>query len=146
MRGDPIHNESPRLVLVVDDSDDDRAFVRDALRAVAPHVKCAEARDGFEALAYLRDESQPFPDLVLLDLKMPRKDGMETLAEIRADSSLRHLVIVAVFTTATDPAFVREAYAKGANAYLGKPSSRAALRNMMAGMVRHWFEVVTLPQ
>jgi CheY-like chemotaxis protein len=134
-----------RLVLVVDDNEDDRMFVRDALRQVAPEVLVAELGDGVELLEYLRDRTRPFPDLVLLDLQMPRKDGLETLAEIRLDSSLRHVPVIAVFTTATDQEFVRRAYSSGANAYVGKPSTMAGLRDIMAGLVQHWFEIVTLP-
>lgn len=134
-----------RLILVVDDNEDDRMFVRNALNFVDPDIQIAEAVDGFDALRYLRDASNPFPDLILLDLKMPRKDGLETLAEIRQDPKLRHLPVVAVFTTATDPEFVKRAYMTGANAYVGKPSNMASLRDVMGGIVRHWFEIATLP-
>jgi len=135
-----------RLILIVDDDEDDRMFVRNALSQVDPDVRIAEAVDGFEALAYLRDSSKTFPDLVLLDLKMPRKDGLETLADVREDPTLRHVPVVAMFTTATDPEFVRRAYLAGANAYIGKPSNMASLRDVMSGLVKHWFEIVTLPE
>jgi two-component system, chemotaxis family, response regulator Rcp1 len=135
-----------RLILVVDDNEDDRMFVRNALSEVDPNVRVAEAVDGIDALDYLRDASKAFPDLILLDLKMPRKDGFETLADIRQDPKLRHLPVVAVFTTATDPEFVRRAYCTGANAYVGKPSNMASLREIMGGIVKHWFEIATLPE
>lgn len=134
-----------RVVLVVDDSDDDRGFVREALGLVAPELRIVEARDGVEALEFLRRPDVMFPDFVLLDLKMPRKDGLETLADIRADQTLRHLPVIAAFTTATDPEFVRRAYAAGANAYIGKPSSLQGLRMVMAAIVHHWFTIATLP-
>jgi CheY-like chemotaxis protein len=136
---------SSYLILIVDDSEDDRQFVRDALHGIAPGLRLAEAHDGVEALAYIRNPANAMPDLVLLDLKMPRKDGLETLADIRDDLTLRHLPVVAVFTTATDPEFVRRAYAAGANAYIGKPSSMEGLRHIMDGVIRHWFEIATLP-
>jgi CheY-like chemotaxis protein len=88
---------------------------------------------------------RPFPDLVLLDLKMPRMDGFEALAEVRADPALRHLPIVTVFTTATDPEFVRRTYAEGANAFLGKPATHEALVTMMRVLASYWFSVVVLP-
>jgi CheY-like chemotaxis protein len=134
-----------RVILVVDDNEDDRMFVRNALTAVDPSIVVAEAVDGVDALAYLRDETRTFPDFILLDLKMPRKDGLETLAEIRRDPRLQHLPVVAIFTTATDPAYVRRAYAVGANAFVGKPSSISGMRDVMAAIVRHWFEIATLP-
>ncbi|CAN5819779.1 response regulator [soil metagenome] len=142
MRADP----RARLVLLVDDSEDDRMFARDALRHVAPDVLVAEATNGVEAMAYLRDETRPLPDLVLLDLKMPLKDGFEVLAEMRLDPRLRHVPVVTIFTTATDQSFVRTAYAAGANAFVGKPSTMAGLHEVMTGIVRHWFEIATLPQ
>ena len=135
-----------RVVLVVDDDPDDRMFVRNALRAVAPDLRIEEAIDGEDALAFLRDRSRPFPDLVLLDLKMPRKDGLETLSEIRLDPDLRHVPVIAIFTTATDPEFVRQAYLNGANAYVGKPSTMLGMKEIMSGVVRHWFEIATLPR
>jgi len=134
------------VILVVDDNEDDRMFVRTALESVDADIVIAEAVDGVEALEYLRDETRAFPDFVLLDLKMPRKDGLETLAEIRLDPKLRHLPVVAIFTTATDPELVRRAYDTGANAYVGKPSSINGMRETMAGIVRHWFEIATLPE
>lgn len=133
-------------ILVVDDDADDRMFVRRALRTVAGDLHVAEAVDGEQALIYLRDTSRPFPDLVLLDLKMPRMDGFETLAAIRRDPLLLHRPVVAIFTTATDPESVRKAYRAGANAYVAKPSSMGSLTDMMAGVVRHWFDTATLPQ
>lgn len=139
-----MNHRTDRRVLVVDDSEDDRTFVRTALLSVDPDIQISEACDGVEALDYLRSD-RPFPDLILLDLKMPRKDGMETLAEIRRDPDLRHVPVIAVFTTATDPEYVRLAYTTGANAYLGKPSTMASLREVMDAVVKHWFGVVTLP-
>lgn len=139
-------SDHARVVLVVDDDKDDRMFVRNALREIDPEIIVAEAVDGFDALDYLRDTSKPQPALILLDLKMPRKDGLETLAEIRDDPLLRHLPVIAIFTTATDPAFVKRAYATGANAYVGKPSTIAGMREVMAGIVLYWFEIVTLPE
>ena len=133
------------LILVADDSADDRMFIRNALHAVAPKVRVSETVDGIDTLAYLRGAAQPFPDLLLLDLKMPRMDGLETLAEIRGDPGLRHLPVIAIFTTATDPEFVRRAYASGVNAYVGKPSTLGELKVLMEVLVRHWFEIATLP-
>lgn len=134
-----------RIILVVDDDADDRMFVRRALREIDPGFVVAEAVDGVDAIAYLRDLSNTRPDLVLLDLKMPRKDGLETLADIRADPLLRRPPVIVMFTTATNPEYVERAYLTGANAYVGKPSTLAGLREIMAGLTRYWFELATLP-
>lgn len=140
-----VRDDREWLILVADDSADDRMLVRYALNAVAPKVRVSETVDGVDTLAYLRDATQPFPDLLLLDLKMPRKDGLETLAEIRGDPELRHLPVIAIFTVETDPEFVRRAYAQGVNAYVEKPSTLAELKVLMEVLVRYWFEIATLP-
>jgi len=136
-----------RVILIVDDDPDDRMFAREALAVAAPGVDIREVEDGIAFLAYLRSPGpdQPFPDLVLLDLKMPRMDGFEALAEVRADPALQHLPIVAAFTTASDPEFVRRAYADGANAFLGKPATREGLATMMRVVAEYWFGTVSLP-
>jgi CheY-like chemotaxis protein len=136
-----------RVILLVDDDPEDRMFAREALTAVAAGLDIREAVDGIAFLEYVRSPGpdRPFPDLVLLDLKMPRMDGFEALAELRADPSLRHLPVVAVYTTATDPDFVRRTYAVGANAFIGKPATHEAMVTAMRIVVEHWFAVAVLP-
>ena len=136
-----------RVVLIVDDDAEDRMFTREALLTAAPGVDVREAEDGVAFLEYLQSTGpdRPFPDLVLLDLKMPRMDGFEVLEVIRADPELRHLPIVAVFTTANDPDFVRRTYADGANGFLGKPATHEELAAMMRVVVAYWFGATSLP-
>lgn len=136
-----------RVILIVDDDPEDRMFTREALVVAAPGVDIREVDDGITFLEYVRSpgRDRPFPDLVLLDLKMPRMDGFEALAEVRADPALRHLPIVAVFTTASDPDFVRRTYAGGANAFLGKPATHEDLVDMMRIVAEHWFGAASLP-
>jgi two-component system response regulator len=136
-----------RVVFVVDDDPEDRMFTREALEVAAPGVDIREIEDGVVLLDYLQSPGpdHPFPDLVLLDLKMPRMDGFEALDAIRADPALRHLPIVAVFTTANDPDFVRRTYAGGANAFLGKPVTHEGLVDAMRVLAEYWFGVASLP-
>jgi CheY-like chemotaxis protein len=136
-----------RVVLIVDDDAEDRMFAREALAAVAIGLDIREAEDGIAFLEYVRspDPDRPFPDLVLLDLKMPRMGGFEALAEVLADPALRHLPVVAVYTTATDPEFVRHTYALGANAFLGKPATHEEMKTAMRVVMEHWFGVAVLP-
>jgi CheY-like chemotaxis protein len=138
---------SGKVLLIVDDEPDDRMFTREALLVAAPGLDVREVEDGVAFLDYLRSPGpdRPFPDLVLLDLKMPRMDGFEALAAVRADPGLRHVAIVAVFTTATDPEFVLRTYAEGANAFLGKPATRDGLVSMMHVVAAYWFGTVSLP-
>ena len=136
-----------KVILLVDDDPEDRMFAREALAAVATGLDIREVVDGIAFLDYVRSpgSDRPFPDLVLLDLKMPRMDGFEALEELRADPALRHIPVVAVYTTATDPEFVRRTYALGANAFLGKPATHEGMINAMRVIVEHWFTVASLP-
>jgi two-component system response regulator len=106
------------------------------------------AEDGVEALAFLRQKGEfasvPRPDLILLDLNLPRKNGREVLAEIKADPNLRSIPIVVLTTSNADEDILR-AYNLNANCYVVKP---VGFDNFMKAMqsIRHfWFSVVTLP-
>ena len=136
------------VILIADDSEEDRAFVCDALRRLDRDLDVREVEDGIELLEYLRSPgpSRPFPGLILLDLQMPRMDGFEALAEIRRDPALSYVPVIAILTTATDPENVRQTYAAGANAFIGKPSSVARMRELMDTLVSHWFDVAILPE
>ena len=136
-----------RVVLIADDSPDDRMFTREALLAIAPDLTIREVEDGLQLLDYLAAPTaeRPFPNLILLDLKMPRMDGLEALAAIRADPTVSHVPIVAVYTSSADPDSVRRTYAGGANAFVGKPASSAGLSDAMRLIIDHWFGLVSLP-
>lgn len=139
---------SDRLIIIVDDDPDDVEFARSALAAAAPGARIEVADDGVALLDLLDRavEAGRLPDLVLLDLRMPRMDGLEALRRMRAIPSLRHLPVVTVFTTAGDDDLVQASYEAGANSYVTKPSSYVALVQIMGDIVHHWFEVATLPR
>lgn len=115
-----------RPVLIVDDSADDVELIREALAEFKLANPVDVARDGEEALRYLRREA-PFasrpasdPAVVLLDLKMPKVDGLEVLREVRADARLRRIPIVMVTSSREEQDLVRS-YERGVNAYVVKP-------------------------
>lgn len=87
----------------------------------------------------------PRPELILLDLNMPRKDGREALAEIKADPDLRRIPVV-VLTTSSSPEDVRRAYSLGANSYVTKPGSYEGLVAAVRALQTWWFGCVTLPE
>jgi CheY-like chemotaxis protein len=138
-------------ILLADDDPDDRMLVRDALQeSRSPHqLTCVE--DGEELLDYLRhrgayssvDESAP-PYIILLDLNMPRKDGRETLREIKADPHLRRIPVV-ILTTSQAEEDIARSYDLGASSFIIKPSDFATLVRLVQTINQYWFETVRLP-
>jgi CheY-like chemotaxis protein len=143
------NEKRPMFVLVADDDEDDRELTRDALLEVnAGTVRFV--RDSQELLDYLRNKGaeagQPAetPDLVLLDLNMPRMNGAQALSEIRADRDIASIPVV-VFTTSRDEQDVRDSYERGANSFISKPSTFADLVEAMRAFRTYWADVVNLP-
>lgn len=139
-------------ILLVDDDEEDRELTRDALR----HARLANdlriAVDGQDLMDYLRHEGQyadpdadaPRPGIILLDLNMPKKNGREALAEIKADATLRQIPVV-VLTTSKDEQDVFATYDLGVSGFVTKPVTFAGLVDVMRTWTRYWFEVVELP-
>jgi CheY-like chemotaxis protein len=145
----------PGLILLADDDPDDRLLVKEALLECGAPPSLAGAMrsvaDGEELLDYLLRQgrytdpaSSPRPDLVLLDLNMPRKDGREALREIRAHPSLRRLPVV-VFTTSRADTDIALIYELGANSFVTKPVAFDALLHTLRQLAGYWLEVVELP-
>ena len=140
----------PRYVeiLLVEDSPADILLTREAFKNNKLVNEIHVAEDGIQALDFLykrgKYASAPRPDLILLDLNLPRKNGREVLAEIKADHDLRSIPIV-VLTTSNDDGDILKAYNLNANCYVVKP---VGFDNFMKAIqsIRHfWFSVVTLP-
>src|SRR4051794_24701063 len=114
----------PVEILLVDDSPGDVRLTREALREGKIRNNLSVVTDGVEALAFLRREGRyagaPRPDVILLDLNLPRKDGREVLAEIKADDRLRRIPVV-ILTTSADERDILRAYELHANCYITKP-------------------------
>ncbi|HET6875494.1 MAG TPA: response regulator [Acidimicrobiales bacterium] len=140
------------VVLMADDDGDDRDITRDALARVSPDSQTCFVSDGRELLDYLRGEGDyaestsatVSPDLILLDLNMPRMSGSEALAELKADTALKSIPIV-VFSTSSRPDDVSKCYRLGANSYITKPSGFRELVETMGAFHSYWSEVVDLP-
>ena len=142
-------NERPPLeILLVEDDPADIRLIEEGLRESALPSNLNVVKDGVEALAYLRGEG-PYtaallPDLMLLDLKMPKKGGLEVLAEIKADSTLRRIPVI-VLTTSDAPEDILRAYDLHANLYITKPEDLDEFDRFM-GMIRDFcLTVVKLP-
>jgi CheY-like chemotaxis protein len=137
---------------MADDDEEDRELTRDALNASHLVNRVHFVGDGQELMDYLRRDGSyrgegsvaPRPGIILLDLNMPKKDGREALAEIKADDSLRQIPVV-VLTTSSDEEDVVRSYDLGVNSFITKPVTFAALVNVMSAWTKYWFEIVELP-
>jgi CheY-like chemotaxis protein len=135
-------------ILLVDDSEDDIVLMQEAF-AGSTHLRLAGmARDGEEALAYLRRKGAfkdaAAPDLVMLDVNLPKKNGFEVLQEVKADPALKHL-LVAMMTVSEREEDLRRSYAYGACAYICKPQDFNKLMTMIRQFEAYWTEVSRLP-
>jgi chemotaxis family two-component system response regulator Rcp1 len=138
----------PIDILLVEDSVTDVMLAEEALEMSKVSNQLHVVKDGVEAMAFLRREGQyaesPRPDLVLLDLNMPRKDGREVLAEVKADASLRQIPIV-VLTTSQAEQDVLKAYGLHANCYISKPVDFDQFVAAIQAIEQFWLTVVILP-
>jgi CheY-like chemotaxis protein len=135
-------------VLLVEDDDDDVQLVREALEAGQVSNRLTVLSDGAEALAYLRGEGEhagaPRPDLVLLDLNLPGRDGRQVLADIKADPELRRIPVVVLTGSQADQDVVRS-YDLHANAYVSKPGDFDRFVEIIHKIDDFFVTVVRLP-
>ncbi|HLK47393.1 MAG TPA: response regulator [Bryobacteraceae bacterium] len=135
-------------ILMVEDNPGDVRLAQEALKEGRLWNHLAVARDGVEALEYLR-RSGPFataasPDLILLDLNLPKKDGREVLAEIKTDERLR-LIPVVILTTSRAEEDILKSYKLHANCYITKPVDFQQFASVVRSIEDFWFTVVKLP-
>jgi two-component system, chemotaxis family, response regulator Rcp1 len=144
----PLASHRPARVLLVEDNEADVRLTREALREAGENVRLSSVGDGDQALAYLRRQAgfaeAPRPDLVLLDLNLPRKNGLEVLDEMRADEALAHIPVI-VLTSSAARSDVEAAYARGANAFVVKPLELDAFMDLIGAIRGFWLEVAQLP-
>jgi CheY-like chemotaxis protein len=138
-------------ILMADDDEEDRMLAADALFEAKLANEFKTVEDGEQLLQYLRNEGRfsdprefPRPGLILLDLNMPKVDGREALAQIRADEALRDIPVVIMTTSQAEEDVVRS-YSTGANSYITKPVSFEGLVRVMQTLEQYWFEIVRLP-
>jgi two-component system, chemotaxis family, response regulator Rcp1 len=139
----------PVEILLVEDSPGDVRLTREALREGKIRNNLSVVPDGVEALAFLRREGRyagaPRPDVILLDLNLPRKDGREVLAEVKADERLRRIPVV-VLTTSRDEQDVLRSYDLHANCYITKPVDLDQFIAVVRSIETFWLTIVTLPE
>jgi chemotaxis family two-component system response regulator Rcp1 len=136
-------------VLLVEDSPGDVRLTKETFRDANKAIRLHVASDGVEAMAFLRQEGSharaPRPHLILLDLNLPKMDGREVLAQIKADSSLKTIPTI-ILTTSDAEADVLKAYQLQANCYLSKPVQLDAFESLVKSINEFWLTKVRLPQ
>jgi len=140
--------ENPIHVLLVEDNPADADLTRETLETSKLRLELSVAMDGIEAMRFLRREGEhvaaPRPDLILLDLNLPKKDGRQILIEIKADSQFRRIPVV-ILTSSDAERDVAQSYALGANCYVTKPVDLKAFQAIVQAVEDFWFTVVKLP-
>jgi CheY-like chemotaxis protein len=135
-------------ILLVEDSPADVLIAREALSEAKLMNTIHVAEDGVEAMDFLHQRgkfaSAPRPDLILLDLNLPRKNGREVLAEIKADENIKHIPVV-VLTTSRDEEDILKSYNLHANCYVVKPVEFESFVKAVQSIQHFWFSIVTLP-
>jgi chemotaxis family two-component system response regulator Rcp1 len=136
-------------VLLVEDSPGDVRLTQEAFRDANPSIHLHVASDGVEAMAFLKQQgthgNAPRPDIILLDLNLPKMDGREVLAHIKEDDSLKMIPTV-ILTTSDAEADIAKCYQLHANCYLKKPVQLDAFENLVKSINDFWLTKVELPQ
>lgn len=135
-------------VLLVEDSEADAVMVEESLQDSKLKVNLHIVEDGIDALEFLNKRGKykevGTPDIIILDLNLPRKDGREVLEEIKADEHLRFIPVV-VLTTSSDEADIYRSYNLHANCYITKPLDFEQFAKIVASIEDFWFTIVKLP-
>ncbi len=135
-------------ILLIEDNPGDVRLTKEALKDAKVMNEVYVVQDGVEAMQFLTKkgsyEKMPMPDLILLDLNLPRKDGREVLAEIKQDPKLKHIPVVVLTTSKADEDIIRT-YNLHANAYITKPVDLNQFIQIMHTLQDFWFSIVKLP-
>lgn len=145
-------NDETFVIVMADDDEDDRLLAKKAWSQSKLKNELHFVEDGVELLDYLHHRgayaapgSAPTPGLILLDLNMPRKDGRETLQEIRKDPRLRHIPVVVLTTSKAEEDVVRM-YDLGVNSFITKPVTFDGLVNVVRTLGEYWIQIVRVPR
>jgi CheY-like chemotaxis protein len=144
-----LESSPPIDILLVEDNPGDVELTREALHDTKVHMRLSVVTDGVEALAFLRRQGPyadaPRPDLILLDLNLPKKDGRGVLAEIKDDPALRQIPVVILTSSQAEQDILR-AYQLHANCYVTKPVDLDQFVTIVRSIEQFWFTIVKLPR
>lgn len=135
---------SPFRILIADDDNDDVQLTRDCFQINKLPVHINEVGDGQLLIEHLRSETTTLPQLILLDLNMPRKSGLEALEEIKSDNIFRKIPVV-IFSTSNAQRDIEKAYELGASCFVSKPNNIDEWCDKMKKIGKFWVECVRVP-
>lgn len=129
-------------IMLADDDEDDRLFFREAFEEVKIKTNIFTFNNGVELMNHLNNPDNPLPDIIFLDLNMPRKSGLECLQEIRSNERLRQLS-VAIYSTSSSEKDIEDTFIQGANVYIKKPSDFSKLKKILSDVVNMNWQYIT---
>jgi len=139
-------------ILVAEDDEDDKLLILKAFETTLPKEKVACVEDGEALIKYLKhiapfddQKKYPKPDIILLDLNMPRKNGIEALAEIKSNDCLKSIPVI-IFTTSKNADDIQITYKMGSSSYITKPGSFDELIKITKEIENYWSKIVLLPE
>lgn len=121
-------------IILADDDEDDRLFFTDAFSELKINTKVNTFNDGVELMNYLNSDDAILPQVLFLDLNMPKKNGLECLAEIKSNNKFEDIAI-AIYSTSSSEEHIEETFVKGANIYIKKPSDFETLKKVLSDVV-----------
>ena len=127
-------NKEYTYIILVDDDEDDRLFFTDAFQEIKIATKIQTFKDGVELMDYLNSDRAILPEILFLDLNMPKKNGIECLNEIKANSKFDDIAI-AIYSTSSSEEHIEETFVLGANIYIKKPSDFNDLKKVLQDVV-----------
>ena len=129
-------------IMLADDDEDDRLFFREAFEEVKIKNQITTFNDGTQLMDHLNNEGNPLPDIIFLDLNMPRKSGLQCLQEIRENERLRQLT-VAIYSTSSSEKDIEDTFVQGANVYIKKPNDFVQLKKILSEVVNMNWQYIT---
>lgn len=133
-------------IVIAEDDSDDRLLLETAFRETGLVVHLVFANNGVELLRLLTDQKRSFhPRVILLDLNMPKKDGRESLRELKQHPELKKIPVI-IFTTTNNAAEIRRCYELGANTYVVKPDNYTDLLKVVNHLKNYWFEMASVSE
>ncbi len=128
--------------MLADDDEDDRLFFKEAFEEVKIKHSISTFKNGVDLMSYLTKKENPKPDIIFLDLNMPKKSGIECLKEIRSDDRLKD-ISVAIYSTSSSEQDIEDTFISGANVYIKKPNDFTNLKKILTNVIHTNWQYIT---